>query len=66
MAVGKRSRPEYYEANRLETGLNHIDNFRASYIHIPAQRWEEIFGPKGSGRDSGEGREQTGSEEKPS
>lgn len=44
--MGKLSRPEYDEANRLDPncGLNHKANYRAAYSHIPRERWEEIFG----------------------
>lgn len=50
----KHTDPRYYEINRIETGLNHIDRGRVTYSHISDARWEEIFGPKDSRSYSGE------------
>ena len=44
--MGKLSSPAYDEANRIETGLAHKANYRASYAHISKEQWEAIFGPR--------------------
>lgn len=40
----KYTDPAYYEANRIECGLNHQDYGKFTYSHISKERWEEIFG----------------------
>ena len=59
--MSKRSHPKYDDYNRIDTGLAHVDSGRASYTHIPSERWREIFGPKSIGGDSRTRREQTDS-----
>ena len=49
--MSKRSHPKYDEYNRIDTGLAHVDSGRASYIHIPKETWEQIFGKKGEAQD---------------
>ena len=59
MQVRRRSEPikinedpncpgvDIYKGNNLDNWeLKHTDKYRASFSHIPKERWEEIFGEK--------------------